>query len=314
LWLLLLGLSGCELAHTVVGPRDEYDAFRRVRSANTVPARLRASHDYLSRFPQGQWVDEVRPWYQRAEARFFVHREQSPPGLQEYLQVLPDGPHAAAARLELERHYARVAEGKRSRLEIEARFTEERLAELARQRENARETFGAWVGRLLAIDSWGDRTSALDHEFIYAWRIDKPGARCVDDRCVKLVELPFELPGGSDQSMRELHFEVVVRLRQGMVHQASLQAPGMFSRVYEAARMKPVLPDDRAARVDAIAFAVEFLGGAAEATLPAARCRRDPVGEVVFHRACDGWSMQAVAASDPAEDDIVVVQGPARSW
>lgn len=303
-------LLGCEVAGTMVAPQDEYGAYRSVRTARTVEDRLRASDAYLDRYPAGRWADEVRPWFDRAEMKFFVHREESPAGLQEYLQVLPRGPHAAIARIELDRHRSRVAEGRKSRLEIDARYTEARLAALARLRENARDTLGAWVGRTLSIDSWDERTTALDHEFIYAWRIDKPAGRCVEDLCSKLVELPFELPGGGDQAPRELDFEVVLVLQQGMLQEVSLRGPGMFSRLFEAARSRPVVAGDVPARVQAIAFAIEFLSGAVEARLPASRCNAEIVGEVVFKRACDGWSIEALAPGDPGADDRIVIRGP----
>jgi hypothetical protein len=305
-------LVGCEVASTMAAPNDEYVAWRKVRTSSSVEARLKASHAYLERFPHGHWTEEVRPWFLRAEAKYYVRREESPPGLEEYLEVLPRGPHAEEARLELERHRARVAEGVRSRIEIDARYTEARLAELARQRENARESFASWVGRLLSIESWGERTTSLDHEFIYAWRIDKPRGRCVEDRCSKLVEQQFELPGGGDQVARELDFEVILLLQQGMLQQTSLQGPHMFSRLYEASASKPVLAGDAQARVQAIAFAVDVLNGAAEARLAASRCHQDAVGSVVFKRACDGWSIEAIAAEEPAVDDQVIVRGPSK--
>jgi hypothetical protein len=296
----------------MVAPQDEYAAYRRVRTSRTVEDRLKASDWYLDRYPAGRWIGDVRPWFERAEIKFFVHHEENASGLEKYLEVLPHGPHAVLARKELARHRTRVVEGQKSRLEVDARYTEARLAALARMRENTRDTLGAWVGRLLSIDSWGERTSRLDHEFIYAWRIDKPSGRCVEDHCTKLVELPFELPGGGDQAAREMDFEVVLSLRQGMVQEGSLQGPGMFSRLYEAVRSKPVAAGDTGARVQAIAFAVEFLSGAVEARLPAAKCAADPVGETVMKRACDGWTLEAVAPGDPASDDRIVVRGPEK--
>jgi hypothetical protein len=307
-----LNVGGCSLVQSITAPSDEYAAYRGVRTARRVEDRLKASDAYLEKYPQGQWRQDVRPWFERAEAKYYARREDNAVGLAEYLEVLPHGPHADSARRELARHRARTAEGRNAQLVYDARYTEARLSELARQRESARDMLGAWVGRLLTIRAWGERTSALDHEFIFAWRIDKPAGRCVDDWCAKLVELPFELPGGGDEAKRELDFEVVLSLRAGMVSVASLQGPGMFSRLYEAARSKPVVAGDAVARIQAIAFAREFIGGAAEATLPAARCAAEDVGRVVLKRACDGLTMEVIAAEDAAEDDAVVVSGPSH--
>lgn len=305
-------LTGCAVASTIVAPRDEYSAYRNVRTANQVESRLKASSAYLEQYPEGRWRQDVQPWFDRAEAKYYARREETAEGLAEYLEVLPHGPHAHVARIELARHRQRVAEGAKDRLVVDARYTEARLALLAQRRDNARDTFGAWVGRLLSIQSWGQRTSELDHEFLFAWRIDKPGARCVEDRCSRLVELPFELPGGGEETERELDFEVVLTLRDGMLAEASLRGPGMFSRLYEAGRSKPVPPANAFARVQAIGYAVEFLVGAAEARLPVARCKGDAVGNVVLKRACDGWTFEVTAAEDPAVDDVVSVRGPAK--
>lgn len=309
---LLVALSGCGPLGTMAAPQDEYVAYRKVRTAKAVQQRLQASHDYLQAFPQGRWRQEVRPWFERAEARYWSRREESYQGLAEYLALLPRGPHAARAELELRQHRARNRELQSSNLLQEARSREQRLADKARARETARDAFGAWVGRMLAIESWGDRTSALGSEFLFAWRVDKPRARCVDDRCAKLVELPFELPGG-EMGDRVMMFEVVLLLREAVVVEARLEGPGMFSRLYEAAKLKPVAHDDPAARDQAVQYAVEFIGGAAEARLPAERCRVESAAPVVLKRACDGWSLEVIAAAIPADDDVVKVSGPTLS-
>jgi len=295
----------------MTAPQSEYVAYRNVRTARRVEDRLRASSQYLQAWPEGRWRDEVRPWFERAEARYWSRREETYEGLAEYLALLPRGPHAARAELELRQHQARNRETRASNLIEEARSREARMAGKARARETARDAFGSWVGRLLAIESWGDRTSALGSEFLFEWRIDKPRARCVDDRCAKLVELPFELPGG-EVGERVMMFEVVLHLREAVVAEARLEGPGMFSRLFEAARLEPVTHDDAAARERAVAYAVDFIGGAAEARLPAARCRVESSPPVALKRACDGWSLEVIAPANPAEDDVVKVSGPAR--
>lgn len=308
---LLLTTSGCGSAlGTVAAPQAEYVAFRNVRTARKVEDRLAASSKYLQAYPEGRWREEVRPWFERAEARYWSRREETYEGLAEYLALLPRGPHAARAELELRQHKARNRETQASDLLEQARSREARLAGKARAREAARDAFGAWVGRLIGIETWGDRTSALGSEFLFEWRIDKPRARCIDARCAKLVELPFELPGG-ETGERVMMFEVVLQLREAVVVEARLEGPGMFSRLFEAAKLEPVTHDDPGARERAVEYAVDFIGGAAEARLPATRCRADSAPPVVLKRACDGWSLEVAAAANPADDDVVKVTGPA---
>lgn len=310
--VMALSSSACAgFATTVFAPHHEYEAYRSVRTSRDLEQRLQASAQYLKRYPQGRWEASVRPWYLRAEARYYVRRKDSIAGLIGYLRVLPSGPHAEEAKARLaalqERERMVVAE----RLMQEAEFTEQRLAERARGREAARDAFALWLGRLMAIDTWGERTSHLDHETLFAWRLDEPQGRCVDHVCTKLVQLPYELPGGGDQAKRVMVLEVVLELDpgQGVLRQARLRGPGLFSRLWEATHGQAARPSG-ASRVTSIAFAAEVVRGAIEARLPKARCDRQPVAPVVIDRACDGWSVVMRVPEEPAGDDEIIIMGP----
>ena len=309
--IALVWLAGCgSAASQLVAPNDEYLAYRKIRTASELEARLERSTAYLAQFPHGQWAGEVQPWFERAELRFWLQRAESPAGWASYLRTLPDGPHAAEAKRELDDFRRRQRESDVEMIGIEASLTEERLAELQRERDEARGAFSEWLGRFLTIDTWGQRTSALDHTFVFAWRIDPPHARCEDDRCAKLVRFPYALPGGGASAARELVMDVVLVLDQGMVREARIEGPNLFSRLYEASLKRPVAHDDASARVAAIAFAVEVAGGVVEARLPKVRCARSVVAPVVLDRECEGWSIRVRAAEYPGEDDVVAIRGP----
>jgi hypothetical protein len=299
-------------AATILAPQDEYMAYRRVRTATVLNDRLRESSDYLQRYPKGRWREQVRPWYERAEAKYWGHRNETASDLAEYLQVLPDGPHSLEARKQLRILQLRAEQARVERLDLEARYTEERLAELVRERERAKESFAFWLSSLLSIDTWGRRTSALDHELLFAWRIDKPKARCVDDRCSKLLDLPYSMPGGGSRAAREMVLEAVILLVDGGVDEARIEGPGLLSRLYEAATSKAVEPGDAQARANAIEFGIDFISGAAEAHLPAARCAVDATMPVILSRSCDGWTLTVKVAESLAEDDVLVIRGPRR--
>lgn len=309
--VLCASLLGCgSIGSRLVASNDEYLAYREVRTTERLDARLAASNAYLMAHPDGQWAQEVRPWFERAELRYWLRIKETPSGLAAYLKTLPDGPHAAEAAAALATFRERQQAARKELLDLSAAMTEERLAELARQRDVAQEAFTSWLGRFLAIETWGMRTSALDHDFIFAWRIDPPRGRCVDDRCAKLVQYAYEMPGGGDRSERRLVMDVVVQLDQGMVEQARLEGPGLFSRLYEAGAKQPVPYDDPSARVEAIAYAVDVIGGAVEARMPSQRCARDAIAPVVLHRSCDGWTVTVTAAELPGDDDVVSISGP----
>jgi hypothetical protein len=295
----------------VTAPQDEYLAYRSFRTSRELDERLAASAAYLERYPDGRWRAQVRPWVERAEARFYELAKGSRARLEAYLATLPDGPHADAVRDEL--RIAR-AEARRARTERQrAAAVERELAARARDREKAALAFSQWLGRLLDIRAWGKRTSSLDHEFLLVWRLTEPEAQCVDQTCRKRLLLPFSLPRGGDKANREMRLQVVIELDQGLVHEARLQGPALFSRLYEASTAKPVPAHDLGARVRAIAYAVEVVAGAAEARLPAARCAQTPVAPTVLLRSCNGWTLRAVVGEDPTAPDQVVVRGSPTS-
>lgn len=311
--IMIAALSGCSsFVSTVTAPTDDYLAYRRVRTSRTAEERLHASSEYMTHHPRGEWRREVKPWFDEAEARYFASRRENPAGLATYLEILPDGPHSAEARRALALVRTRAQAAAKERLAFKARYTEERLAALAQQREATVFAFGTWIGRAMAIRSWTERTSALDSDFIFAWRIEKPRGRCDDDRCSKMVQLPYQLPGGGDDADRVMVIEIALKLVDGGVDEISIGGPALFSRLFEAATTKRVAVDDVAARIRAIEFAIEFVGGSIEARVPAASCSFEPVAPVVLLRSCSGWTVKLVAAEQLTDDDLVVIRGPAR--
>lgn len=311
--LCLWFLAGCGAAVTrLAADNDEYLAYRDVRTAERIDNRLAASHSYLAAYPDGLWEKEIRSWYERAELRYWLRIKETPSGLATYLRILPQGPHASEARTTLTSYRERQRDARKELLDLKAATTEQRLSDLARQREEAQGEFTSWLGRFLSINTWAERTSYLDHDFIFAWRIDPPKGSCVDDRCAKLVQRAYEIPGGGDDAERLLVMDVVLQLQDGMLREARLEGPSLFSRLFEASTKQAVRYDSPSVRVDAIAYAIDMVGGAVEARLPHSRCSLEPTAPVVLHRACDGWTVQVVAAENPGDDDIVSISGPPR--
>lgn len=307
--------SGCAAtAGRLIASQDEYLAYRRVRVSTELAPRLAHSARYLECYPSGRWVTEVQPWFERAEYYYYLAHKHTPDGLKAYLDTLPNGPHADEARTELDDHRRQQRDERQVLLGIQAAAVEERLAQRHQERERASDAFVHWLGRLLQIDTWGERTSELNHNFLFAWRIDPPGARCTDDRCSRLVRQQYALPGG-EQGRRELVMEVVLLLREGRLVRARLEGPELFSRLYEASTNKPVTPENPLARVLSIAHAVDVIQGAAEARMPASSCVQEVVAPIVVQRSCGGWSIRATVAEHPADDDVVEIEGPATaSW
>ncbi len=304
-------LTGCgTVGSRLIANEDDYAAYRKVRTSARIDTRLVASAAYLDAHPNGQWEHQVRPWFDRAEARYWNRIKETRAGLSTYLRNLPNGPHAAQAAQALAAYRDNQKSARKELLLLKAAMTEQRLASLAQQRDQAFSAFTEWLGRILSINTWGRPTSHLDHETIFAWRIDPPKGTCSDNLCSKLVLQTYQLPGGGENAERQLLMDVILILDQGRLHEVRLAGPGLFSRLYETGANQIVNFDDSSSRSEAISYAIQVVGGAAQAQLPAQKCALAPLDPIIFNRSCNGWTLTMTAAVSPADDDVVSVIGP----
>jgi hypothetical protein len=225
------------------------------------------------------------------------------------LKAVPLGPEAdrAAARLvELEISAEYRARSERAFDERVAKI-EGRLQAAEVGRHELLSGVVRWVKRLVAIRSWGGRTSDLDSDFIYAYRLESPAARCDDDTCTKTVDVGYAIPDGKVQSPREAIYDVGLSLVKGGVSAGWVTGPDLFTRLGEAVRVAAVAPTDWVGRAEAIGQTASLLAVAVEPVLPAARCTAEAVSPVVLHRKCDGLELRVVAALSLGEEDRIEV-------
>lgn len=315
-WLVVAALcAGCSVGTELTASPKDYALYRRVRLARTVEQRLGASWRYLRAEPDGRWVKPVLRWFDPAERRYFARAHDNVLRLRMYLEAMPDGPHARAAaerisELDLayenrQRHEQRVVG--------EAEAVENKLVAAEAARHHLIESYTRWVRRIASIHSFGERTAALSGDFIYHWRIESPSAHCVDHRCTKTLSETYAIPGAKHLTTHEAIYDVTLLLDvQGMLSQAMISGPELFSRVGEASLLIPVAPADHAARAEAIARAARITQDAVESVMPASRCSRQPTSPVVVLRQCDGLRFEMIAALKPDQDDQVVVRPVAR--
>jgi hypothetical protein len=206
--------------------------------------------------------------------------------------------------LELWMKYDRRRE---SRFDEKVERMEERLAQAERGRRKLLTTISAWSARLAAFREWGRRTSGLGHDFIYAFRLEAPPARCSETLCTKTVVIRYEIPENKQPSPREAVYDVRLELVDGGVTEVVLTGPDLFSRLGEAVSLRPIDPTDYAARTEAIARAVDLVALSVDAALPPTDCAVEAVSPVLLHRKCDGVELRMVAATDPSEEDRLVV-------
>lgn len=306
---LLFGACAGPLSQTTAD-REDYWEYRQVRSAPTIDAKLRAATRYLRDRPTGRWHREIRRWFNATEPVFFASVGNDLAGMHRYLDALPEGPHSEAAEdrvLELER--ARELALRRDVRELAgARAVEARLARAAAERNGLVHDFADWVRRLASITSWGGRTSELDGEFIFRYRLQAPEARCDTWHCVKDLAIDYAVPDGTTLAARRAVFDVVLRLEKGGVRGAEIAGPELFTRLGEALLLRPIAPDAASARIDALGRVADLVAGSAEPALPSARCDRSPTSPVVVERECSGVRLRMIAAMVPDDDDRIVVE------
>lgn len=308
---LLLVLTQCaELVRRSTASADEYQAYRRYRTASSVEDKLRASFDYLSQHPKGSWRAEVRAWFLRAEDAYVDAAWEDTARLRAFLDAVPKAPHASAAAeriVELDltaKHRARREQALDAQVDrVRARLE---AAEQGRRRLVA--DLVTWVKRLLELQAWGMRTHELPHEFIFHYRLEKPEARCGVDRCNKTITAPYAIPEDRALGAREAVYDVVLELRQGGLARAMITGPELFSRLTEAVELRAISPHSVVARTEALSRAELVLSLAIEPSMPQARCGVPAVSPALLERRCDGSVLRVVAGVEAGEEDRIVLE------
>ncbi len=302
-------LTGC--ARFAASPAD-YAAYRKTRALHTREDRLVAAKRYLGEHPNGEFVEEVRQRFVVEELAFYDAQKRSIDGLDWYLVVLPDGPHATDARLrrgELEEQAKKLRD---DALLARARSLEGRLAKAEASRKEALGLTTAWLTSIAHVTSWGRPTWELPYELLTLLRAYPESGTCRDDACARFVSIPFSIPvAGGGLEERAAVMDLGLTLRGGGVRTITLRGPELFSRLFEAKRGTPRDPDALVARAEAVSFAIELVSGALAAPLPD-RCDQGITPPEVLRRACDGWSLRIVIGDTAAEDDLVEIAGPPR--
>jgi len=298
---------GAGFSKQLKAPPGDYELYRRTRVAQPLEARLAAGWRYLSEYPDGQYLAEVREWFARVEPAYYASARDSRRRLAVYLEALPTGPNAkrAAERiLELERG-RRGARERDARALANARQVQDEIKAAGEARSEFVSTIVEWVRRLSAIDSFGAPTSELDHELIHAYRVAEPSAVCDGLSCSKRVSMSYKVPGSGGLVAREATFSIDLDLVDGSVVAARLVGPELFSRIGEATQRAAIEASDLQARAEGIGQAARVVGRALEGVLPEASCQRDVVSPVVLERACNGVRARMVAAEVEGGDDVV---------
>ena len=311
--LLLLGLcwgTGCGFdSRRVVSSSPEYELYRQTRVAPTLEGRLGSAWEYLQLYPTGEFRADVRAWFQRAEADYFVYAGPSQLRLRRYLTVLPNGPHAAEARTRLAalEQAALVAKQKEALVLERARAVGERLQQADAARKQFLELTAGWVRRL-AEPQDARPQQLFESEFVRTFREEQPTAVCDEQRCVKQLTVSYSIPDAGKSSERVAVFDVILTFAGGAVVRGEVMGPDLFSRLGEAAQRLAVPAADGQRRAEAIGATEQLLSGVLEAHFPRATCAGTPVSPVVLERVCGGVRVSAIAGLEMGSEDRVVIE------
>lgn len=314
---LSLASSACRAAGAFGAAPAEHALYRRTKTTPLFEDRIAAARDYLRRYPDGAFVDEVRAFYLAADEAYFEARRQSRAGLRAYLALSPDGPHAERARA--------LADALRVREERLAALTgavelQQRIGRAAGARARVEEEVTRWVRLLARRETFTQRLVERESELAIAWGLELPrpscgerGARGVGEgevRCRKSFDRAFEVLEDGEPSAREATVElVVVEDRAGRPLEISLGGPDLFARLAEAKSARPIAPNDRETRAKAAREVADLVARAflAVGGRELSRCKRDPVAPTVLTLACDGVSVIVRPGATPADPDVVLV-------
>jgi hypothetical protein len=308
--LLPLALPGCASLPTLTERPEEYHLYRAARVAPTLEERLRAADRYLREVPRGPHTKQLRSWFVSSEERYFLAAFDRLPNLYAYRAALPRGPHIEDVR-------SRIAllEGKRSQrvvqqTEEDARIaaTQARLTAADKQRRAFVATFKEWTARITRIKTFGEPTSELADETIFAFRLSEPRGACQGDRCKKLLQLEYDVPGQRELVTRAALLEVQLELERGLLQRARLAGPDLWTRLAEALSLRPLPTPTPEERADAVNRALLLVRALLEPTLPVAECPDKPVtAPVVLERSCRGLTARMLAGQNAAEDDSLEI-------
>jgi hypothetical protein len=311
-WLLVLvvATAGCAALPTLTERPEEYHLFRSARVAPTLEERLRAADRYLREVPGGPHTKQLRAWFGPTEEKYFLNAFNRLPNLYAYRAALPRGPHIEDVR-------SRIAalEAKRSRrIERESdedariRATQARLAAADHQRRAFVATFKDWTAHLVRIKTFGEPTSELSDDIIFAFRLSEPRGACQGDHCKKLLRLDYEVPGERELVARAALLEVQLELERGLLQRARLAGPELWTRLAEALSLKPLPSPTPAQRADAVNRAQLLVRAVLEPAFPSAECPDAVVtAPVVLQRTCRGRTARMVAGQDAMEDDSLEI-------
>jgi hypothetical protein len=301
---LALCVSSCASLPTLTERPEHYQLYRAARIAPTLEERLNAADRYLRQVPGGPHQKQLRDWFVSTEERYYLGAFNRLSQLYAYERALPRGPHIEEVRSRIVALEARRARRDPGLDEARIAATRAHLERADASRRAFVVTVKDWTSRLVGIKTFGEPTSELSDETIFAFRLSPPRGACHGDSCRKLLELSYEVPGERELVERAALLEVQLELERGLLRAARLAGPELWLRLAEALSLQPLpspTPEERAA---AVGRAVLLLRAVLEPALPSAECEKAAQAPVLLERACHGLRARMVLGKPGEQDDV----------
>jgi hypothetical protein len=307
---LVSALVGCASLPTLTERPEEYHLYRTARLAPTLEERLRAADRYLREAPNGPHRKQLRTWFDSTEEKYFLTAFNRLPNLYAYQAALPTGPHIEDVKSRIAALEAKRTRKVEQQTDEDARIlaTQARLAQADTQRRAFVATFKEWTARLTQIKTFGEPTSELPSETIFAFRLSEPRGACQGDRCRKLLQLGYEVPGQRELVTRAALMEVQLDLERGLLQKARLAGPELWTRLAEALALRPLPNPTPEERADAVNRAQMLVRALLEPALPSAECPdAAPALPVALERSCRGLHVRMLVGADATQDDSLEI-------
>lgn len=306
---LLSLLLGCASLPTLTERPEHYRLYRAMRVAPTQEERLSAAARYLREVPDGPRYTEVLRWFEKAEEEYYLHAFTRLPNLYAYQRALPQGPHIADVRARVALLEARRAARSQHEIEQDRRIAAAgaRVVEADAARRAFVGVFKEWTSRLLKIESFGEPTSELGDETIFAFRLSEPRGVCAGELCRKLLQFEYDVPGDRELVRRAALLEVQLKLEAGVLREARLVGPELWTRLAEALSLKPLPTPSAEQRADAIQRSALLVRALLEPVLPAADCERKVEAPLLIERSCRGLRARMLVAPNAEQDDALEI-------
>lgn len=307
--LLALIATGCAAMPTLMERPESYALYRTARIAPTLEERLGAAQRYLREEPRGPHAEQLRVWFLGAEEQYFLRAFDRLPHLYAYRAALPTGPHIEDVRTRISVLEKRKTRRTERDIEEDARIaaTQAHLAEADAQRRAFVATFKDWTLRLSKIDSFGKPTSELSQDTVRALGTGDPRGPCQGDRCRKLIEVRYEVPGERELVERAALLEVELVLERGLLRLARISGPELWTRLAEALSVRALPSPTPEQRADALNRAALLVRALLEPALPAVECDLAPAPPLVLSRQCRGLRVRMLAGATPTDDDSLEI-------